>query len=336
MNRVIGLFAGLTVACSTATAQFLPEIPKAPGTGVAPVLPPPRPLPTPTETLVNAPIPSLPPLPGSVEEQYATELEFRRALTTNTPEGNVFRFLPSSLLWEPPLAVKRDPRMQILVNEDSAVDASVGGTLGLFRFDLMGRDASIQLDLFGVATARFTDGDLSANDYRFGVPLTWRRGWWSGKIAYEHTSAYRGDRDFQIRAFFPSRYQKDELVLGLSRILYEQLRVYGHAAYAFGFQVPGVESTTANRSRADIGFEWYRRCPTGFTGTPFVAGNAEYRGDQEGDGNLTLQAGWLWRNPHQRLGTARVFIEHYRGQSPFGQLQRNRETITSVGFGFEY
>ncbi len=332
MDRMIGVLLALLCCAPTIAAQSLPEIPKSPGTA----LPPPRPLPaTPTQILIDERSPALPPLPGSVEDQYATELVARDALTTNTPEGNVFRFLPSSLIWQPPLAVKRDPRMQVLATGDSA-DVSLGGTAGLFRYDFVGRDASLQLDLFGVARARFSDGDLAANDYRFGIPLTWRRGWWSGKIAYEHTSAYRGDRDFQNLASDPRRYQKDELVFGLSRILYEQFRLYGHAGYALGFRVPGVDSSSGNRTRADVGFEWYDHCPTGFAGTPFLAGNAEWRGDQDGDANLTIQAGWLWRNPYQRFGTARIFVEHYRGQSSFGQLQRDRETFTSVGFGFDY
>lgn len=352
MSRFIGVsrhlvLAALALGSPTATAQSIPEIPKIPGPGVAPGLPQPRPVPTPLlptaiDTLTNAPPRVFPPMPGSVADVYAQELEAREALTTNTPEGNVFRFLPSTLLWDPPLAVKRDPRMQLLAsnlgNDRSsyALDTSIGGTLGLFRYDLLGRDASVQLDIFGVVISRFAGSDLVANDYRFGVPLTWRRGWWSGKIAYEHTSSYSGERDTTALGFDSGRYGKEELVLGLSRVLYEQLQIYGHVAYAFGFVVPGVESTTENRSRADIGFEWYDRRPTGFRGTPFVAGNAEWRGDESGKTNLTLQAGWLWKNPYQRFGTARVFVEHYRGQSPFGQLLLNRETFTSVGFGFDY
>jgi len=339
MNRVLLVLIVGALATSSASAQFLPEIPKLPGTA----LPAPKPLPpTAMATLTNVPQQMLLPLPGSIEDQYGVELEAREALTKNTPEGNVFRFLPSTLLWEPPLAVKRDPRLQVLgtnLSDDRnsyKLDTSLGGTLGLFRYDFVGRDASLQLDIFGVAHTRFSPGDLVASDYRAGLPLTWKRGWWSGKIAYEHTSGYLGRSDVQALVIGSRQYQKDEIVLGLSRILYDQLRLYGHAAYAFGYQAPDRESSSGNRSRADLGFEWFDRKPTGFAGTPFVAGNADWRGDQDGQTNLTIQAGWLWRNPYQRFGTARVFIEHYRGQSPFGQLQATRETFTSIGFGFDY
>lgn len=336
-----GLIAGAVgLGVAPASAQFHPEIPKAPGTGITRVaaqLPP-----TPIDTLTNSAPQISPPLPGTVADVYGRELAAREELTTATAEGNTYRFLPNTLLWEPPLAVKRDPRMQLLASNlenyrnSYTIDTSIGGTVGLFRYDFLGRDASVQVDIFGLVITRLSPDDLMAADYRFGLPITWQRGWWSGKIGYEHTSAHIGDEQQQARGLVTRSFAKDELVIGLSRILYEQLRVYGHVAYAFGFQVPDVETTTRNRSRADIGFEWYDRKPTGFWGTPFVAGNAEWRGDQDGKTNVTLQAGWLWKNPYQRFGSARIFVEHYRGQSPYGQFNRDRETFTSVGFGFDY
>ena len=42
---------------------------------------------------------------------------------------------------------------------------------------------------------------------------------------------------------------------------------------------------------------------------------------------------------HRSLGfrrVARIFIEHYRGQSPYGQFITDREVFTSIGFGFDY
>ncbi len=356
LGLVLGALAGPAVP--PADAQFLPEIPKVPVPGSGQPLPPPtpgpvrsqllpapNPIPTPIDTLTNLPSPpamALPPLPGSLADEYAKELQAREEFTTYTPEGNRFRFLPNTLLWEPPLAVKKDPRLQIIVDSlknyrsNFTVDTSIGGTVGLFRWDLEGRDAQVQLDIFGLVISRLTPDDLMADDYRFGFPLTFRRGWWSGKIAYEHTSAHLGDETQQALGLTTRSFAKDELVLGLSRILYNDLRIYGHAAYAFGFQVPDVETTTGHRSRADIGFEYYKRCATGFAGTPFVAGNFEWRGDQQGETNITLQVGWLWKNPYQRFGNARVFAEYYRGRSPYGQFIQNRETFGSVGFGFDY
>ena len=347
MGRISGVISRFTLAAAllalaatAASAQFVPDIPKVP----TPTLPPPRPI----ETLTNpAPatfhaIDPLPPLPGTVADELDQELRYREELTTFTPEGNRFRFLPGTLLWEPPLAVKKDPRMQFLATSlknyrgPYTVDTSIGGTVGLFRYDFVGSDTAVQIDIFGLVITRLSPDDLMADDYRFGLPITWRRGPWSAKIGYEHTSAHIGDEQLQARGLVTRSFAKDELVFGLSRIFYDQLRIYGHLGYAFGFQVPDVTTTTEHRSRADLGFEWYRRCPTGFAGTPFVAGNVERRGDQDGTTNFTIQVGWLWKNPYQRFGTARVFAEYYSGRSPYGQFIQDRESFYSAGFGFDF
>jgi hypothetical protein len=209
-------------------------------------------------------------------------------------------------------------------------------TIGLLRLEPEGADFAAQLDIFGTVLTRLSPDDLIAADYRFGFPVTFRWGWWQGKVAYEHTSAHLGDEFIrQFGGGIPS-FAKDEVVIGLGRFLYDNLRVYGHAAYAFTFQVPGVADTSRNKTRFDIGFEWFLRCPTGWAGTPFAAANVEWRGDQNNDPNYTAQVGWLWRNPTMRLGTLRVFAEYYNGRSPYGQFLQTRETFSSVGFGFDY
>jgi len=286
----------------------------------------------------------LPPLPGSVEDQYQRELEARRGFQTGTWWGATITALPNSLLWEPPLAVKKDPRMQFLATDQSnyrskyTIDTSIGMTMGLYRVDYEAADFSTQLDIFGLVQTRLSPDDLMFADYRFGVPITWKWGWWQGKVGYEHTSAHIGDeliRAGQNTAGIPS-FAKDEVVIGVGRFLYDNLRVYGEYGYAFGFQVPGLVETTSNKMRFDIGAEWYLRCPTGWNGTPFAAINVEWRGDQGYTPNYTFQAGWLWRNPTQRLGMFRVFVEHYRGSSPYGQNIATREQFSSFGFGFDY
>lgn len=299
----------------------------------------------PAEVTLTQPVLSdgqLPPLPGSVEDRYQQELAARESFTSGTWRGTAVTAFPNSLLWEPPLAVKKDPRMQLIATSQDnyrsgwTLDTSIGMTMGLLRLEPEGADFAAQLDIFGLVLTRLSPDDLIAADYRFGFPVSFKWGWWQAKVAYEHTSAHLGD-EF-IRQFgtpIPS-FAKDELVVGLGRFVGDNLRVYGHAGYAFNFQVPGVADTTDKRWRFDAGAEWFLRCPTGWAGTPFAAANVEWRGDQNYDPNYTVQAGWFWRNPTQRLGTLRVFAEYYNGRSPYGQFLQNRETFTSVGFGFDY
>jgi hypothetical protein len=322
----------------------VPELPKIPAAGPAIV-----PLNSPnTEVLVGA---GLPPLPGSVADDYARELSDREKFRTITWRGDTLTVFPNSLLWEPAMAVQRDPRLQIKSlsggkYSDDNIEASVGGTMGLFRANINGADLAYQLDMFGVVLSRLGSRDFMASDYRFGVPLTWQRGWWQGEISYEHTSAHLGDkfaaRTDRLLAF----NAKDEVVLGLGRIIECQLRVYGHLAYAFNQQLPdpnitatnsfNLKNTTQNSTRADIGFEWFDRKATGFAGTPFLAANVEVRGDQNWSPNCRAQAGCLFRNPSQRMGNARVFVEYYTGNIQYGQFYLEKESYGAVGLAFDY
>lgn len=322
-----------------------------------PVVTPSNPLPAPAEMLNPSPLPAvspattltqpafadpLPPLPGSVEDRYLKELDDRRQFQTQTWRGTYVTALPNSLLWAPPLAVKKEPRIQVLSTDvpnaggGRTYDTSVGMTAGLVRGEFEGADFAAQVDVFGVVFTRFSPDELLLADYRFGVPVTFRWNWWQAKVSFERTAAHLGDDFIRRTGQVAARFEKKEVVLGVGRYLYDNLRVYGQVGYAYSFQVPGLEGTPREKTRFDLGAEWSFRCSTGWAGTPFVAANAEFRGDQNYDANYVIQAGWLWRNPTQRLGTCRVFAEYYVGHSPYGQALQNRERSIGVGFGVDY
>jgi hypothetical protein len=362
-----GVVAALVaIGSAPAFAQFTPAVPAPPpnlfqtqaerppavqklDSANSTQLPPPKQLTPAPGTVVNSPVETLtgpvfsdPPLPGSTEDRYLQELDARRAFTQFTWRGTRITALPNSLLWEPALAVKRDPKMQLTYsdlgnyNGSNTVDTWIGGTQGLFRFEPEGADFAAQWDIFGLVISRLSPDDLIAADYRFGFPLSWRWGWWQGKVSYEHTSAHLGDELIRASGRPVLSWAKDELVIGVGRFIYDDLRVYGHFGYAFTMGLPYLENSTRTRSRFDVGAEWFNRCPTGWAGSPFAAVNLEWRGDQGFVPNWTFQAGWLWRNPFMREGMIRVFAEHYRGQSPYGHFFRERERYSSVGFGFDY
>jgi Protein of unknown function (DUF1207) len=362
-----GVVAALmAIGAAPAFAQFTPTVPAPPpnlfqtqaerppvvqklDSANSTQLPPPKQLTPAPGPVVSSPVETLtgpvfsdPPLPGSTEDRYLQELDARRAFTQFTWRGTRITALPNSLLWEPALAVKRDPKMQLTYSDlgnyrgSNTVDTWIGGTQGLFRFEPEGADFAAQWDIFGLVISRLSPDDLIATDYRFGFPLTWRWGWWQGKVAYEHTSAHLGDELIRASGRPVLSWAKDELVIGVGRFIYDDLRVYGHFGYAFTMGLPYLENSTRTRSRFDVGAEWFNRCPTGWAGSPFAAVNLEWRGDQGFVPNWTFQAGWLWRNPFMREGMIRVFAEHYRGQSPYGHFFRERERYSSVGFGFDY
>jgi hypothetical protein len=282
------------------------------------------------------------PVPGSLEDQlqreYAARASFRHCAWT----GTTITGLPNSLLWEPPFAIKREPRMLVLptsldnFREKWTLDTSIGTTVGFWRFEPAGRDAAYQLDLFGVVHSRLTPEELVAADYRFGVPLSARRGPWQFKLAYEHTSSHLGDEFIDLQR--PNRipgFARDEVVFGVGRRLAERLRLYGQVAYAFFIDYP-FASTDDFRWRFDAGFEWYCPEPTGWKGTPFVAFNLDSRGDAAFQPGVAAQAGWLWRNPYQRLANIRLFAEYTNSRSPYGQFYLDREDFYAVGLSCDY
>jgi hypothetical protein len=247
---------------------------------------------------------------------------------------------PPTLLWEPPLAIKREPRLALLgstltdaFNRETQ-DISIGNTLGLFRYDFPDSPLRIQLDIFGVIITRISQRDfLVDSDYRGGLPVTFSYGPWHGKIGYEHTSTHLGDETLVRTGRQPFDFIKDELVVGVGRWLFDySLRVYGDAGWAVSQFVPGNPSPL----RFDIGAEWYRRRVTGFLGEPFAATNLEFNGSYGFNPNFTLQAGWLWRDPNRRLSQLRVYGEYYTGRSPFGQFFQDREHWVGIGIATDY
>ena len=228
------------------------------------------------------------PLPGSLEDQLDREYAARAGFRYCVWNGTTITGLPNNLLWEPPFAIKREPRMLVLPTsldnfaETWTLDTSIGTTVGLWRFEPVGRDAAYQVDVFGVVHSRLTPDDLVASDYRFGIPLTARRGPWHFKFAYEHTSSHLGDDFIRNRPPFPlGEYIRDEAVFGVGRWFAERLRVYGQVAYAFDMTYPQPVVDDDVRWRFDAGFEWYCPQPTGWKGTPFVALNIDSRGDSD-------------------------------------------------------
>lgn len=254
--------------------------------------------------------------------------------------GALFQVFPSTLLWEPPLAQKGQPRLEALfttlddATSQQTVDTHIGATAGLFRYTFAENRWAVQLDFFAVVGSRFSAYDyLIASDYRAGLPITWTCGPWHGKFGYEHTSTHMGDDLMVLNDRQPIPSVKDELVLGLGRWFWNQLRVYSEFGYAFYLNTDNPDTDPV---RFALGAEWRTRNATGFWGRPFGAVNLAFPGDQNYKLNLTVQAGWMWRQPAQRLANLRVFGEYYTGRAPFGQLYHETNQFFGIGLAVDY
>jgi hypothetical protein len=241
--------------------------------------------------------------------------------------------LPSDLLWKIPLAAPREPRFYgkfFNLKGESFIDTAIGAEFGLGR--IAPKDSvneGIQLDAFGAVFTRFNGRRfLTAADYRAGIPLTYKKGPWSTKLSYEHTSTHIGDEFSQNTGRRQVPLVLDETVLGVSRYFGEHGRVYGQYGYAFNT----AKETNANRrSRFDLGVSYSNYADTGPVGRPFLAYDMDLRQYQNYHVNSTFQAGWQWVG-HGR--SVRIAVEVYDGRSQFGQFYQNTEHY--VGFGGYY
>lgn len=257
-----------------------------------------------------------------------------------TRSGGRWSGFPGTLLWEPPLAIKREPRMQGLLSSldnawtEETVDTSIGLTAGLLRYEPADRGYAVQLDGFAVVMSRFSEWNYEVvADYRAGLPVTFACGPWQGKFGYEHTSSHLGDDTITRTGRQPILYVRDELVAGVGRRMWDdRIRAYGQAAWKFHGTVEGGGSPW----RFDAGLEAYWRNATRCWGAPFAAMNLGLDGEVDYDAAWTVQVGWAWRDPTRRLSNARVFGEFYSGRSPYGQFYQTREQFYGFGLSLDY
>lgn len=244
--------------------------------------------------------------------------------------------LPIELLFEPPLANQRAPRMAAKftnLNNESTIETAIGGQFGIYRLAPIDRiHEGIQIDGMAAVFTRFNERRLLVtSDFRAGVPLTYAKGPWQAKIAYEHTSTHLGDEFIAVSGRAQVPHVRDEIVLGLARRFFDQLRVYGEVGLSF------ITSDIVgdNIDRYDWGIEWSRQCTTSWKGRPFAAFDMDVRSDQDYTPNVTVQLGWQWKEmAHRRSG--RIALELYDGKSPYGQFFLDDEDWLGVGFYFDW
>jgi hypothetical protein len=256
------------------------------------------------------------------------------------PGWGTLTLLPTTLLWDPPIASHWSPRMFVLPttlnnpNTRNTIDTAIGGTVAVSRWNPNpDPHEAVQLDVFAVVFSRFAEGrEAVAQDYRFGFPLTFAWGAWSGQVAFEHTSTHLGDEFIGATGRQHQPSQRNEVTVGLSYTFCDELRLYTQSGFAFILTNP---TGNARRDRWDLGVEWNRTAATGWWGYPFAAFDVEFRGDENYRTNLTVEAGWQWRG-YDRGPTSRVGLEYYDGQSPFGQFIADKERWFGLFLSYDF
>jgi hypothetical protein len=190
-----------------------------------------------------------------------------------------------------------------------------------------------QLDLEGAAFSRLRlDANLNLmdTDFRFGFPLTFRRGLWEVKLGYFHLSSHLGD-EYMIRlrpGAISNDFSKESIVLGIGLRPFEVLRLYGEAAWAFHNDGPAKEW------EFQFGAESSPLGPTGPAGAPFFAIHTRLMEEVDYGGNFTVQAGWQWNGAAgQRFRTG---FHYFNGKTDQAQFLGQHEQQIGGGVWYDY
>ncbi len=249
-----------------------------------------------------------------------------------------WQILPDGLLYATHLAAPKEPRFAVtwVYDKDQGwlFDAALGARVGLIRF---GTDDTLQpegwqFDVEGAAFPRISlrrDRDLVATDYRFGFPLTFRRGAWEGKFAYYHLSSHLAD---EYMLTFPGtpriNYVRDVFVLGAAFRPMPCLRLYAEAGWAF--KVDGGSQPWELQFGADLS----PTHPNGPMPSPFMAVGCHLREEVDFGGSLTVQAGWQWRSRSDHL--LRMGLHYFNGKSDRYQFLTEHEQHLGLGVWYDY
>jgi hypothetical protein len=246
--------------------------------------------------------------------------------------------LPDGLIYHSYQAGVHEPRLGILAfreeGSQSFWDGTLGGRVGLLRYGTGDRlfPQGWQLDVEAAAMVRMTLDeirDFESADYRVGVPITYGIDNWQFKFAGYHLSSHLGD-EFAIAnpGSLDDRinYVRDAIVLGASYYPHPAWRLYSEAAYAVNVD-GGAEPW-----EFQFGTELSRPGPTGLHGTPFFAVNGHLREEHDFGGDVSTQAGWLWRGQSGQV--TRAGIHYFNGKS--SQYQIFDDSEQQIGFGLWY
>jgi len=251
-----------------------------------------------------------------------------------------YQFLPSGLLYHSYLAGTREPRLGTVWQYDRhrgwMWDSTLGARVGVMRFGSVNEawPEGVQLDAEGAAFPRLNmeeNRDLDNVDFRFGFPITFRRGPWEAKFGYVHYCSHMGD-EYILRnpGSLSERlnYVRDSLVAGIAFRPVPSIRLYSEADWAF--YIDGGARPWAFQFGAELS-------PTGtvaFGGAPFLAVNGRIRQEADFGGSFAVEAGWQWRGQSGRL--LRWGAHYFNGKSDQGQFYDAFEEQIGMGIWYDF
>ena len=264
-----------------------------------------------------------------------------RSLPIDSSEAWTWQGLPQGVLYRAYFASNKESRLGIhFVHESEEKmdywDPILGGRIPLIRF---GNTSALypegfQLDVEGAALARLTldnKRDLWGTDYRFGAPLTFRKGHWEAKFGYYHISSHLGDEKmeqvYQATGEVKRRnYVRDCLMVGIA------FRPDANWRFYFGFDYAFYTDDGAEPWQWELGAEYSPiLMPNGY-GSPFMAVHLKWSEENNYDTYAAFEVGWQWKTLYQQ--TFRTGLYLMAGPADQYQFYNRREK--QIGYGFWY
>lgn len=259
-----------------------------------------------------------------------------------------WQIMPNNLIYTSYLAGPKESRFGTVWYDDTTPppyattgqegwlwDSTLGGRASIVRYgsDPVLHPQGFEVQIEGAAFVRLDpqdDRDLRSADYRFGIPVVYGVGRWQTKLAYYHNSAHLGDEFMLKHPTFPRiNYVRDCIVWGNSYYLYDWMRIYGEAGWAF-FTAGGAEPWEFQG-----GVELIQARPTGRQGAPFLAVNGFSRQELDWGGNVCVQTGWAWRGRRSEK-LYRIGFEYLYGADPQYEFVYKNQNRAGIGMWYDY
>jgi hypothetical protein len=251
-----------------------------------------------------------------------------------TQEETRTTWLPAEPLYPHPIADPRGPftgsRAQLPLEEgNNKLENAFGLEQPFVRVEW--DEAAVELGGEGGVVSRFDlqeSLDMDGADFRFGFPLSYRRGALALKLHPWHITSHLGDEYIEREGVFRIEYARNELALGAAWRLHEAWRVYAEGGYGFSIGDPNEPW------RVMGGVEFVDALLPGAPDV-YLAANLQAWEETDWTPQFNAQAG-VWIRSEETPSGLRVGLEYFRGPSALTQFFLEKDHSVSFGFWIHF
>lgn len=249
---------------------------------------------------------------------------------------------PAGDVFNPLVADPIEPRnfLSVLAVDSERAQTTLGSVglgvnFGLYRWAGQKPADGWQVGLFAAFNSQF---DLEADsyplvntDYRVGIPVSFRRGDFSGRARIYHQSSHLGD-EIILAGTAPQRVNLSveiaDFVLAWERA--------GWRPYAGALYILHRDPKDLGQSGVQVGVDYVGTRPALFGGR--LVGGVDYRSLEATNwrGGVSAKLGLEFGRPRPERRGLTVLLEYFDGSAPFGQFYRDVVTYYGVGLQFDY